>query len=68
MAASVSGSKTCSTTLSPSLTASTLTTLLAIAPENMTLKQVHQLNDALLRVKGGGEMLDGITTIGSLLS
>jgi hypothetical protein len=34
----------------------------------MTLKQVHQLNDALLRVKGGGEMLDGITTIGSLLS
>ena len=54
MAITFTGSKTCTVDVSPSLTATALTTLLAIAPENMTVAQVNQLKDALDRVAGGG--------------
>jgi hypothetical protein len=53
MAASVSGSKTVTTNISPALTAGTLTTILATAPENMTVAQLDQLRDALKRVPFG---------------
>lgn len=49
MAASVSGSKTCSTTVAPHLTGSALTTLMATAPENMTIKQLWQILEACQR-------------------
>jgi hypothetical protein len=64
MAPSVSGSKTCTQSVSPSLTASVLTSLLATAPENFTVAQLSQLHDALARIPGGGEPT---TTIGALL-
>jgi hypothetical protein len=53
MAASVSGSKTCSNSPSPQYSAAALTTLLAIAPENMTVAQVLELADVLQYVAGG---------------
>lgn len=65
MAASVTGSKTVNNAVSPSLPASTLTTLLATAPENMTIAQLDQLKDAVKRIPGGG---NPAATIGSLLS
>lgn len=61
---STSGTKTCQVSLSPSLTASTLTTLLSIPPQSMTITQLGQIVDALKRVPGGGT--PG-TLIGSLL-
>lgn len=67
MAASVSGSKTCNNALSPTYTAAALTTLLAIAPENMTLNQLYQLTDAMTRIKGLCTT-DTVTTVGSLLT
>ena len=65
MAAVVSGSKTVNNSVSPSLTASALTSLLAIAPENMTVAQLGKLHDALSRISGGG---NPAATIGSLLT
>jgi hypothetical protein len=65
MAATVSGSKTVLTAVSPGLPASTLTTLLSIAPENLTVAQLGQLKDAISRIPGGGVPT---ATIGSLLS
>jgi hypothetical protein len=53
MPATVSGSKTVTTSVSPALTAATLTTLLAIAPENLTLAQLGQLRDACNRGPAG---------------
>ena len=64
MAASVSGSKTCTNDVAPHLTAATLTTILAIAPENMTVAQHNQLTSALQRISSGE---DTTKTIGSLL-
>lgn len=64
MAASVSGSKTCSNSPSPQLTAAALTTLLAIAIENLTVAQFKEIGDALSRVPGGEEPTK---TIGALL-
>lgn len=49
MAATVSNSKTVTTNVSPALTASTLTGLLAIAPENLTLAQLKTILDATKR-------------------
>lgn len=54
MAATVSGSKTVTQNAYPSLTAATLTTLLATAPENLTRVQLGLLFDAMNRVPGGG--------------
>jgi hypothetical protein len=54
MAASVSGSKTVTQQAAPHLSAATLTTLLAIAPENMTVAQFNQIRDAIHRVPGAG--------------
>lgn len=42
-----------------------LTTLLAIAPENMTVAQFYQILDALKRIPGGA---NPSATIGSLLT
>jgi hypothetical protein len=62
--ASVSGSKTVTTAVAPHLSAATLTALMAIAPENYTVAQWHQIEDAINRVVGGGEPTK---TIGQLL-
>lgn len=67
MAATVSGSKTISANYSPALTGASLTTIMGIAPENWTLDQVHQLQEALSRVSGGGDMRSKIITVGSVL-
>lgn len=50
MAATVSGSKTCNNSVAPHLSASALTTLLAIAIENLTVAQFFQIADALNRL------------------
>ena len=65
MAASVSGSKTCTATIAPHLTGAVLTTLLATAVENMTVAQLDQIHDALSRLPGGR---NAAATIGSLLT
>ena len=65
MAASVSGAKTVTVSVAPHLSASALTTLLAIAVENMTVAQFYQVADALNRVSAGHEPTK---TIGSLLA
>jgi hypothetical protein len=64
MAASVSGSKTVNNSVSPQLTGSALTTLMAIAIENLTVAQFKEIADALSRVPGGEEPTK---TIGALL-
>ena len=53
MAITFTGSKTVTLGVSPTLTAAALTSLLAIAPEAMTVAQLHQITDALNRVSGG---------------
>ena len=63
MSASVSTPKTCTVDLAPHLPATTLTALLAIAPENMTLAQFNQLGDALDRVSGGHAPTTTLTTL-----
>jgi hypothetical protein len=65
MAASVSGAKTISTNISPAHPASTMTTILATAVENMTVSQLYFL-EACLRQRAGGE--DPNTVIGTLFS
>lgn len=65
MAATTSGTKTVTHTLAPHLTATTLTTILATALENLTVKQLDLLTDALTRVADGE---NPTRTIGSLLS
>jgi hypothetical protein len=64
MAAVVTGSKTVSLDSHPTLTASTLTTILATAPEDLTVAQLGQLQDALKRVPFGGTPSK---TVGELL-
>ncbi len=64
MAATVTGSKTVLNNISPNLSAAVLTTLLATAPENLTVGQLKQLRDALSRIPGGGTPA---STLGSLL-
>jgi hypothetical protein len=63
MSASVSSPKTCTVDLAPHLTATTLTALLAVAPENMTVAQFKQLGDALDRVSGGHTPTTTLTTL-----
>ena len=65
MAITFTGSKTVTTAVAPHLSASVLTALLAIAPENMTVAQCAQLLDACARVPKGED--PGIT-IGALLA
>jgi hypothetical protein len=64
MAAAVTGSKTVTKDVAPTMTAAQLTTLLATAPENMTIAQVRTLHEALKRVSGGDAPE---LTVGSLL-
>jgi hypothetical protein len=60
----LTNTKTVAVDVSPSLKASTLTGLLAIAPENLTVAQFNQLADAIKRIPGGG---DNASVIGALL-
>jgi len=64
MAATVSGSKTCTQGLAPHLSAARLTTILATPIENLTVAQFRDLRDALHRIAGGEEPSN---TIGNLL-
>lgn len=53
MAATVSGSKTVTTSVSPQFTATVLTGLLAVAPEDLTIAQLKTLLDATKRTPLG---------------
>lgn len=53
MAITFTGSKTVTVDVSPIHTAASLTTLLAIAPENLTRAQLETIRTACDRVKGG---------------
>lgn len=53
MAASVTGSATVTYDLAPHLPASLLTTIFATAPENLTVAQIREINDALNRIVVG---------------
>lgn len=64
MSASTSGTKTVTNGVTPQLTASALTALLAIPVESLTVHQLRQINDAVSRVPGGGQ---GSLLIGALL-
>jgi len=64
MAAVVTGSKTVTQDVSPTMPAATLTTLCATALENMTVAQFDSIHGALKRLSGGGA--PG-TLIGTLL-
>jgi hypothetical protein len=64
MAATVTGSKTCTQGLAPHLSATRLTSLLATPIENLTIAQFKDLRDALHRIAGGEE---NSNTIGALL-
>lgn len=64
MAATVSGSKVVTQTVSPALTHTLLTNLMGVAPENFTIAQWNQILDATKRISGGG---NPNATIGSLL-
>ena len=57
------GSKTCTVDLAPHLLATDLTSLLAIAPEAMTVAQFKKLGDALDRVSGGHTPTTTLTTL-----
>lgn len=65
MAATVSGSKTVNNSPAPHLPASTLTTLMNTALENLTVAQFEQISDALNRIAKGKSPT---ATIGSLIS
>jgi len=65
MSVTLSGTKTVNNAVAPHLSASTLTTILATAVENLTVAQFNQLKDALARISGTG---DTTKTIGSFLS
>jgi hypothetical protein len=65
MAASVSGSKTVTTNVSPVHTAANITSIFAIAPENMTVARLNFIAQCL-RQKQGGE--DPNTVIGTLFN
>ena len=65
MAATVSGAKTVTASVAPHLSAAALTTLMAIAVENLTVAQFMQIHDALRRVSGGtnpGAIIGAILT------
>jgi hypothetical protein len=64
MAATVTGSKTCTQGLAPHLSAARLTSILAMPIENLTIAQFKDLRDALHRIAGGEE---NTNTIGALL-
>ncbi len=53
-AASTSGTKTVTQSQAPHLSATLLTSLLAVAPQNFTVAQLRTLKDAISRVVGGG--------------
>jgi hypothetical protein len=62
--ATVSGSKTVTTSVSPALTANLLTGLMATPVEQLTIAQLDQLKDATKRIVGGG---NPAAVIGALL-
>jgi hypothetical protein len=55
MAATVTGSKTCTQGLAPHLSPNRLTSILATAVENLTVAQLRDLLDALHRTAAGEE-------------
>jgi hypothetical protein len=63
MAIVFTGSKTVTQAVSPTETAAVLTTLLATAPENMTVGQVRQLANVLKHVAGGNEETNIVGTL-----
>ena len=63
MAIVITGTKTVTKAIAPHLSAATLTTLLATAPENLTIAQLEQLHDAAKRTKGGS---NPAATLGSI--
>ena len=65
MAIAISGTKTVTKDSHPGLTAATLTTIMATPVENLTLAQLHHINDALARVSGGHAK--AAVTVGSIL-
>ena len=65
MACTVSGSKTCTISIAPHLSATALTALLAIGVENLTVDQFNQIADAIRRC---GKAADHTATIGSFLN
>ena len=65
MPAAVTSPKTCTVTVAPHITGAQLTTILAVAPENLTVAQVRILEDAINRVSGGG---NAAAVIGTLLA
>jgi len=64
MAAILTGTKTCTRDQAPHLTAQTLSALLAIAPEDLSVRQLGMLKDAVSRTPTGS---DPNATIGSCL-
>lgn len=62
--ATTSGTKTVTQSQAPHLSATLLTNLLAVAPQNLTVAQLGTLKDALSRVAGGG---NPATLLGGLL-
>lgn len=62
--ATVSNSKTVSMSVSPALTASLLTALMAIPIEQLTVAQYKQIGDALKRVPNGA---NPAAVVGALL-
>ena len=65
MAATTAGTKTVTHGLAPHLSATLLTTLLATPIENLTVGQLGQIQDALVRVQDGD---NPARVIGSLLT
>jgi hypothetical protein len=63
MAATVTGSKTCTQALAPHLSAARLTTILATPIENLTVAQLRDLVDALHRQAGGEEVTSVVGNI-----
>jgi hypothetical protein len=55
MAAIVTGSKTPRTDITPHFTAEYMATLFAIAPENLTVAQLKDLQEALRFLPGGSD-------------
>jgi hypothetical protein len=63
MAVSVTGTMTLSKDVSPIHDATTLTTLLALSPEQMTVKQFVYLRDATKRIIAGQEPAKLLSTL-----
>jgi hypothetical protein len=63
MAAVVTGSKTVTVDVAPTVTAAVLTALMATAPENLTVGQLHLLYHASAKVPGGSNLAAALGAI-----